>query len=56
MNHKFALIVLLNKLGICKAKFEYTYSYRSGTIFTLGQLDPIEIVDHDFDVVIKKCK
>jgi hypothetical protein len=56
MNSKFALIILLNKLGVCKNKFEYTYSYKIEPIFVLGQFTPVEIAGHGLDLIIKKCK
>ena len=56
MNPKFALIVLLNKLDVCKDKFEYTYNYKIEPIFVLGRFTPVEIVGHDLDFVIKRRK
>lgn len=56
MNSKFALIILLNKLGICKGKLEYTYSYKSEPIYVLGQFVAVQIVGHNFDIIIKKSK
>jgi hypothetical protein len=46
MNSKFALIVLLSKLCICKTKFKFSYSYSFEPIHVLGRFQPVEIIGH----------